>query len=613
MFNGRWQNERGSEMTLYEDHGRISGEYLTKVGDDRAKEKPFQLVGYCSESTIGFVVAWDKTGSTTSWAGRYYKDEETGQEFIHTLWHLVRQSTDDDYNEEMPIWQSFLTNASLFKKVEALPYRAYAAVSTENSKVIIIGAGVSGLAAAKAALEEGLDPVILDKSHSIGGLWQGKDGKIWEDMRTNLSKWNCMFSDFPWKEGTPDFPTGHSVHEYLISYAEKFDLKSRILLGTEVININSIDEQWIIELKNGKKITSPNVICSTGVFAKPFIPKTPGLDGFLGKFFHSSQYRNAVSDAKKIAVIGAALSGIEIAAHLADNGKQVVISFGHPPWIVPRFIKHKGKDVPLDLVLYQRTKSGTSNDIGHMARYEKTAEFFEKNFKNPGVVHPELRVPTKGIAPYVAISDTFLEHVASGKIVPVASRLSAVDQSAIITDDGRRIEVDEIIFCTGYESDLSYLSESIQSKIEYSNDDKLIPFLADRTVYNPNVPGLYFVGLYRGPYFAVMELQARWAAMMISGSLPVPSNESAIYAIDEERRLRNIEPRPQFPHGNYVEFADSIAEAVKVVPKNYEDPDLNQAIDDGPVVPSQFRLNGPHSNVRAAREIVLEAFSRVKS
>ena len=615
MFSGRWQNERGSEMILKEDKGRITGEYITKVGDDRVLQKPIPIVGLASEKTIGFVVTWSEASSTTSWSGRYYKDEASGQEFIHTVWHLVRQqaTTGGDQTEEIPLWQAFLTNTSVFKKVGALPARAFAAAARKSREVVIIGAGVSGLAAAKAAFEEGLDPIVLDKASTIGGLWRTAGGQIWDEMRTNLSQWTCMFSDVPWKAGTPDFPRGRSVEEYLNTYAEKFGLKSRIRLDSAVRELSACEEGWQIDLTDGKRLKVPNVICATGVFAKPFIPTTPGLDTFPGKVSHSAAYRNAAATAKKVAVIGAALSGVEIAAHLADHGKQVVIAFGHPPWIIPRFIPRGGAGVPLDLILYRRASAATGGIDDHLVRYERTAEFFEETYGNPGRVHPELAVPTKGIAPYVAISDTFLTHVASGLIKPIASRLASVNGSAIVTNDGRRTEVDEIIFCTGYESDLSYLSEDIRNKIEYKQEDKLIPFLADRTVYNPEVPGLYFVGLYRGPYFAVMELQARWAAMMISGSVPLPTLENATSAIDAERRLREVQPRPQFPHGNYVEFADSIAAAIKALPNGQGDPDVINALEHGPVVPAQFRLSGPHSKFQIASESMIEAFNRTKT
>jgi dimethylaniline monooxygenase (N-oxide forming) len=101
--------------------------------------------------------------------------------------------------------------------------------------------------------------------------------------------------------------------------------------------------------------------------------------------------------------------------------------------------------------------------------------------------------------------------------------------------------------------------------------------------------------------------------MMISGSAAKPSPATAMAAVDAERRLREVQPRPQFPHGNYVEFADSIAAEIQALPREAGDPDLARALDRGPVVPSQFRLDGPHANLPIASATVIEAYRRTKN
>ncbi len=85
------------------------------------------------------------------------------------------------------------------------------------SRVAILGAGLSGLAAAKCLGEEGLEPVVFEQSPEIGGLWNYHEeapdggGPAYRSLRTNTSKQISAFSDYPFPEETPDFPTRAEV------------------------------------------------------------------------------------------------------------------------------------------------------------------------------------------------------------------------------------------------------------------------------------------------------------------------------------------------------------------------------------------------------------------
>jgi dimethylaniline monooxygenase (N-oxide forming) len=87
-------------------------------------------------------------------------------------------------------------------------------------KVAIIGAGPSGLTAAKSLAEYGIVPIVLESSRDIGGMWAGEGRGAWSaDMRTNLSHYLCAFSDFPWPAVTESFPVRSEVAGYLRNYA----------------------------------------------------------------------------------------------------------------------------------------------------------------------------------------------------------------------------------------------------------------------------------------------------------------------------------------------------------------------------------------------------------
>jgi len=107
-----------------------------------------------------------------------------------------------------------------------------------------------------------------------------------------------------------------------------------------------------------------------------------------------------------------------------------------------------------------------------------------------------------------------------------------------------------------------------------------------------------------------MELQARWAAGLLAGAVAPPTADEAAKGLSRELEIRARMPRPQFPHGDYVAFADELAAAIGVFP-DQAPPELAKAVMEGPVLPAHYRLSGPHANIAAARSQIESACERV--
>jgi len=116
MFNGTWINERGGAMVLHQREDEITGQYLTQIGNSAVVGKTHRIVGLANGMTVGLVVAWPSAGSLTSWAGRLELPAEGGAT-LHTMWHLVRPAQAADPAREAEIWESFLTNSSIFRRI----------------------------------------------------------------------------------------------------------------------------------------------------------------------------------------------------------------------------------------------------------------------------------------------------------------------------------------------------------------------------------------------------------------------------------------------------------------------------------------------------------------
>lgn len=481
-------------------------------------------------------------------------------------------------------------------------------IDEKKPTVAIIGAGPSGLVSAKYALEYGLKPIVLEKNSDIGGIWQPTTGIVWDSMHTNLSHFSCMFTDLPWEELADDFPLQNKMYAYLHKYADKFSLKSYIQFNSHVIDIKEANGKWEVtwEEEIGRKAFHFDyVIVATGVFSSEFIPPIPNLENFKGKKIHSKDYKNPQQfENQTVAIIGSGFSGIEIAPDIASSAKKVYHSFRTPHWILPRNIpvnpvEQKSPKWPLDLLFYNNRSARKQKEEVKFKTAEdnrKSNAYMNSICQKQSEISNDLKIPEeKWSEPsQVSISDTYLDNVEKGKIILKKGSIKGFDSSNIIFEDNSRISVDSLVFCTGYKLNFSFLNDSVRNKLEFSPNDQLQPLILYKCTLHPEFRNLAFVGVYRGPYFAVMELQAKWANAIFSGKVDFPNELQFDTALEEERKIRQAFPRPQFPHGDYVGLADSIAEELKCLPDREElkrdDSKLYKQLYQGPVVPIGYRF-----------------------
>lgn len=484
-----------------------------------------------------------------------------------------------------------------------------------KKKVAIIGAGPAGLVAAKSCLEYGLTPTIFEKSSRVGGVWSGEDhGAAWTGMHTNLSKWSCMFSDFPWNDNTQEFPFQSEVSDYLKSYADAFHVTPHIRFNTEVMKVDKTDSGWLLDF-NGQAEYFDAVIIASGFFTKGAQPTISGQENFKGDIIHSSRVRpDTIALEKNIVICGGSFSGYELAAEFAKAAKQPVTHvFRTPSWVLKRhFPNADGTSLPVDLASYSRKVNPADSELSPHQKTARTIEFFKSAFGTPSKFHPDLALAEDPTKPqFVVISSHYLEMVECGKIIPVRGKIKNFNRQSILTKDNHEKAADTVVWATGYHASLPFMGESVKSAINYDEDDQFMPALLHEAVWPRDVDGLAFVGFYRGPYFAVMELQARWVAGVFAGEIPSPQPDEIENGIADAKRLRNLDPRPQFPYGNYVEFADRLARKVGCYPDLPKSDSLYKQVHEGFFLPSHYRLTG-HASNRAIVEQVIEQIPYIK-
>lgn len=470
----------------------------------------------------------------------------------------------------------------------------------------MIGAGPGGLVVARWLLSQGFEPTIFEQGPMLGGQWTGRRGQsgVWPNMHTNTSRIMTAFSDLEHQSDLV-YPSNRDVLDYLRRYAEKFSLMSRIRFGTRVEMLRRDDPGWLVSHADTVE-SFERVVVASGRFHLPAIPPVAGLGTFAGSAGATSTYHYREFSpyrGKHVLVAGCAISALEIAAELAQLGAaHVVVTQRRQRYVLPKF----AAGIPSDHRIF--TRYGTlANETLPVAEVDRQLkEIVVEAGGSPeqyGAPAPNPSLFAAG----VTLNQQYLPLVAEGRIT-VRPWMESVADTTVTFADGHAQEFDGIVFGTGFDLFLPFLSEEIRTILNLDT----VHLDADRYTFHPELPGLAFMGMWdqSGGYFVPLELQARWIAYTWGGTIPATSEAEQRVAVNAYRSRRGTSQKTRM---NLV--ALTFARAARVEPHLDNWPHLRRALLFGPLAPSCFRLEGPDAlpdaQVRFAREAA--AFGAITS
>src|SRR5258705_489860 len=247
-----------------------------------------------------------------------------------------------------------------------------------QKQVCIIGAGVSGLAAAKAFAARGHEITIVERSGDLGGVWE--PSRSYPEVQTQSPKDLYRYTDKAMPDSYPEWPKGPQVHAYLTEYARDHDLLRAIRFNTTVLQMDRRPDSkpgWRLDLRGADGGTSHEnfdfVAVCTGQFNEPQTLSLPGEESFKGqgvRIMHSSQYNDpALAKGRRVVVLGGSKSATDIAVNAVNSGAaEVTLVYREPVWRIPYFI---GGLVNFKRILYIRAQEEMfrSWGIGAMSRF----------------------------------------------------------------------------------------------------------------------------------------------------------------------------------------------------------------------------------------------------
>jgi len=204
---------------------------------------------------------------------------------------------------------------------------------------VIIGAGMSGLAAAHHLRQAGVPFVVFERNDDVGGVWLEN---TYPGVRLDTSNF-CYSYSYAQGEGWDDYYSpGPAVRRYLQKVASDEGLRDEIRFGHEV-NSLTFDEAgpaWVVEAtgRDGATTTlrANVVISAVGQLNNPRYPDLHGLDVFEGPSWHTARWNHDVPLAgKRVAVIGTGASAFQVIGQIAPEVEQLTIFQRTPPWVMP--------------------------------------------------------------------------------------------------------------------------------------------------------------------------------------------------------------------------------------------------------------------------------------
>lgn len=391
----------------------------------------------------------------------------------------------------------------------------------EAVRVCLIGAGLSGLAAAHALKSEGVDFVCLERASDVGGLWRqpqaGERGPGYLSLHLNTNKRLTGFADHPMPQSYPVYPRHSDFAAYLRSFAEWAGVLGHIELGTTVESVRQeADGGWAVVSRDARGVRGTRVfdqvIVASGHNTEPVLPApAPGSDTFTGRVLHALDYRDGSDFAGlRVVVVGLGASAVDIAADLSRYAERTVLSVRRGLHILPKQLY----GMPLDDVA--EAPWWTAMSLDEQRRFIEQALLVARGrLADYGLPEPDHPI----FASAVTISDEILTRIRHGGVVPKPA-IERLDGDRVVFTDGTSVRADAIVHCTGYRMAFPFLPDG--SPFGPQGSVELF-----KRVVAPDRPGLYFLGLVRphGSITRLVEAQARWVARILAGRAVLPEPE----------------------------------------------------------------------------------------
>ncbi|KAK6152061.1 hypothetical protein DH2020_014696 [Rehmannia glutinosa] len=431
-----------------------------------------------------------------------------------------------------------------------------------QSKIGIIGGGISGIAAAKQLSKH--EPVVFEATDSIGGVWKHCSYK---STKLQTPRCDYEFSDFPWTQrDNSSFPSYKEILDYLYSYAKQFDVLKFVRFNSKVVEIRFVGDfeksgeygsllpgkaVWEVGVKTNQSQTIEVlmwyafeflVICTGKYGDIPMIPKFPqdkGPEIFQGKVLHTLDYCKLNEDestqllkGKKVVIFGYKKSAIDLAVECAE-ANQV--------WGLPFYMFYSTR---ASQFLHERPNQGFLRTlICHMlSPMRRTLSKMIESYLtwklplNKYGLKPDHPFEEDYASCQMAIlPENFFSEADKGKIAFKKAKKWWFWEGGVQFEDGTKLEADVVVLATGFDGKhklKAIIPDPFRSLMEFHSG--MMPLYRYGTI-NPLIPNMAFVGYIESvSNLHTAEIRCKWLSRLVDDKFKLPGVEKMLEQIGKE-------------------------------------------------------------------------------
>ncbi|UAK35147.1 NAD(P)-binding domain-containing protein [Nocardia asteroides] len=418
--------------------------------------------------------------------------------------------------------------------------------STALPRVCVIGAGPSGITAAKRLHDHGIPFDCFEASDDVGGNWYFKNpngmSACYQSLHIDTSKFRLAFEDYPAPDEWPDFPHHSQLFQYFRDYVDHFGIRERIVFNTKVTAAErGADGRWLITTSEGRTTDYDALIVCNGHHWDPRIPDYPGE--FDGTLLHSHAYNDPFDPVdmrgKRVVVVGMGNSGLDIASELSQRflAAKLYVSARRGVWVLPKYVNGKVGD-KRSMPRWMPPKLGLRLKQRFVRKYRGKMEDY-------GLPEPD-HLPFEA---HPSASEEFLHRAGCGDIT-FKPAITALEGSRVRFADGSVEEVDVIVCATGYRISFPFFSDP---ELLPDSDNRFPLF---KQMMKPGIDNMFFLGLAQPLPTLVnfAEQQSKLVAAYLTGRYHPPSEQEMHAAIRSAETARTGRYYDSPRHTIQIEF-----------------------------------------------------------